>query len=75
MGRPTLSEGCDLQALTLRLALEELEDAARNTISACSPGHIHFKAIYERIFPFWWMLETWVGAILATFVAGWLYQD
>jgi hypothetical protein len=28
-----------------------------------------------RIFPFWWMLELWVGAILATFVAGWLYQD
>lgn len=29
----------------------------------------------DRIFPLWWMLELWVGAILATLVAGWLYKD
>jgi hypothetical protein len=29
----------------------------------------------SRVFPLWWMLELWVGAILATMVAGWLYRD
>ncbi len=29
----------------------------------------------DRIFPLWWMLDLWVGAILATFTAGWLYKD
>ncbi|MBI4466967.1 MAG: hypothetical protein HY656_06040 [Acidobacteria bacterium] len=29
----------------------------------------------ERIIPLWWMLDLWVGAILATFVAAWLYKD
>ena len=29
----------------------------------------------SRAFPLWWMLELWVGAILATLVAGWLYRD
>ncbi len=29
----------------------------------------------DRIFPLWWMLEMWVGAIVATLVAGWLYKD
>jgi len=29
----------------------------------------------DRIFPLGWMLEMWVGAILATLVAGWLYKD
>jgi hypothetical protein len=29
----------------------------------------------DRLFPFWWMLDLWVGAILASFVAGWLYKD
>jgi len=28
-----------------------------------------------RIFPLGWMLEMWVGAILATVVAGWLYKE
>ncbi len=28
-----------------------------------------------RIIPFWWMLDLWVGAILSTFVAAWLYKD
>jgi hypothetical protein len=28
-----------------------------------------------RAFPFWWMLDLWVGAILAALVAGWLYRD
>ena len=27
-----------------------------------------------RIFPLGWMLELWVGAVLATLVAGWLYR-
>jgi hypothetical protein len=29
----------------------------------------------ERIVPLWWMLDLWVGAILATLIAGWLYKD
>ncbi len=29
----------------------------------------------SRHFPLWWMLELWIGAILATLVAGWLYRD
>lgn len=29
----------------------------------------------SRLFPLWWMLELWVGAILAALVAGWLYKD
>jgi hypothetical protein len=32
-------------------------------------------APFERMFPFGWMLEMWVGAILATLVAGWLYKE
>jgi hypothetical protein len=28
-----------------------------------------------RSIPLWWMLDLWVGAILATLVAGWLYRD
>lgn len=29
----------------------------------------------DRFFPLMWMLELWVGAILAALVAGWLYQE
>ena len=29
----------------------------------------------SRHFPLWWMLELWVGAILAALVAGWIYQE
>jgi hypothetical protein len=29
----------------------------------------------ERIFPLAWMLDIWVGTILATLVAGWLYKE
>ena len=29
----------------------------------------------SRFFPLWWMLELWIGAILATLVAGFLYKD
>jgi len=29
----------------------------------------------ERVFPLGWMLEMWIGCILATMVAGWLYKD
>ncbi len=32
-------------------------------------------ATFDRIFPLWWMLELWVGAILAALVAGWLYRE
>ncbi len=32
-------------------------------------------SVLDRIFPLWWMLELWVGAVLATLVAGWLYKD
>lgn len=30
---------------------------------------------FSRIIALWWMLDLWVGAILATFVAGWVYRD
>jgi len=29
----------------------------------------------DRMFPLGWMLDMWVGAILATLVAGWLYKE
>ena len=29
----------------------------------------------ERVFPLGWMLDIWVGCILATLVAGWLYKE
>jgi hypothetical protein len=29
----------------------------------------------DRVFPLGWMLDLWVGSILATLVAGWLYKD
>jgi hypothetical protein len=32
-------------------------------------------AVIPRIFPLGWMLELWVGAILATLVAGRIYRD
>ena len=32
-------------------------------------------AVIPRIFPLGWMLELWVGSILATLVAGWLYRE
>jgi len=28
-----------------------------------------------RVLPLWWMLDLWVGAVLASLVAGWLYKD
>ena len=28
-----------------------------------------------RSVPLWWMLDMWVGAIIATLVAGWFYKD
>jgi hypothetical protein len=32
-------------------------------------------APFSRVISLWWMLDLWVGAILATLVAGWLYRD
>ena len=32
-------------------------------------------APFDRVFPLWWMLDLWVGAMLATFVSAWLYKD
>jgi hypothetical protein len=29
----------------------------------------------SRTFPLWWMLDLWIGAILASLVAGWLYKE
>jgi hypothetical protein len=29
----------------------------------------------SRYLPFWWILDLWLGAILAALVAGWLYKD
>ena len=37
-------------------------------------AHATWSAV-DRIFPFGWMLEMWVGAILATMVAGSLYKE
>ncbi len=28
-----------------------------------------------RVLPLWWMLDLWVGALLASLVAGWLYKE
>jgi hypothetical protein len=32
-------------------------------------------APFDRIFPLWWMLDLWVGSMLAALVGGWLYKD
>jgi hypothetical protein len=32
-------------------------------------------SVIPRIFPLGWMLELWVGSILATLVAGWIYKE
>ena len=32
-------------------------------------------APFSRVFPLWWMIELWAGAILATFIAAWLYRE
>ena len=32
-------------------------------------------ATFPRVIALWWMLDLWVGAILATLAAGWLYRD
>lgn len=32
-------------------------------------------APFDRHITLWWMLDLWVGAILATLVSGWLYKD
>ena len=29
----------------------------------------------NRHLPLWWMLDLWLGAIMASLVAGWLYKD
>jgi hypothetical protein len=29
----------------------------------------------SRHLPLWWMLDLWLGAIMASLVAGWLYKD
>lgn len=29
----------------------------------------------DRVFPLWWMLDLWVGALVAALVAGWIYRD
>jgi hypothetical protein len=28
-----------------------------------------------RFVPLWWMLDLWLGAIMASLVAGWIYKD
>jgi len=32
-------------------------------------------ATFSRVFPLWWMLELWGGAVLAALVAGWVYRE
>jgi hypothetical protein len=29
----------------------------------------------SRAFPLWWMLDLWVGSVLAALIAGWLYRE
>jgi uncharacterized membrane protein (DUF485 family) len=29
----------------------------------------------SRYLPLWWMLDLWLGAIMASLVAGWIYKD
>ena len=29
----------------------------------------------DRVFPMWWMLDLWVGSVLATFISAALYKD
>jgi hypothetical protein len=29
----------------------------------------------SRYLPLWWMLDLWLGAMMASLVAGWLYKD
>ena len=38
-------------------------------------GGLRFWLSNQRMFPLGWMLELWVGSILATLVAGWIYLD
>ncbi len=33
-----------------------------------------FSAV-PRVMPLWWMLDLWVGAVLAALMAAWLYRD
>jgi len=28
-----------------------------------------------RLFPFWWMVELWVGAVLSAYVSAWMYRE
>jgi hypothetical protein len=41
------------------------------------PGNFASAAwsVVDRIFPTWWMLDMWVGAVLAALVAGYTYRD
>ncbi len=32
-------------------------------------------AAFSRTIPLWWMLDLWVGSILATFVSAWIYKE
>ncbi len=32
-------------------------------------------SVVDRVLPLWWMLDMWVGAILASLLAGWVYKD
>jgi hypothetical protein len=29
----------------------------------------------DKLFPLWWMLDLWLGAMLAALVAAWVYRD
>jgi hypothetical protein len=29
----------------------------------------------DRVFPLGWMLDIWIGSILATLIAGWMYKE
>jgi hypothetical protein len=37
-------------------------------------AHETWSAV-DRVLPFGWMIEMWLGAILAALVAGWVYKD
>jgi hypothetical protein len=41
------------------------------------PGHFAAGSWLpiDRAFPLWWMLELWVGALLASLAGAWVYRD
>jgi len=66
-GRATLGAG-PRTALLLGLAVGFAVAVPSNfALAAWSP--------VPRVFPLWWMVASWGGAVVAAFLGGWLYRD